>query len=86
MKRYRPVNGGYGPEMEEDQGLGDWVKVDDIADLAQAALQRLADIKDNAGDLERDHGEADDALLDFIKALGFPAIADAFDAIDKWYA
>ena len=34
-------------------------------------------------DPERDHGEADDALLEFI---GDAEIAAAYNAIEKWYA
>lgn len=47
-------------------------------------LDKLRKIKDTKGwDKEVTHGEADQALLDFIND---PEIEQAYDAIEKWYA
>lgn len=47
-------------------------------------LKKLIDIKQNThGDLENDHADADNAILQYIND---PEIEKAFDAIDKWYA
>lgn len=36
-------------------------------------------------DSERAHSDADDALIEFLRALGFSEIADTFDKLTKWY-
>ena len=48
------------------------------ADLV-VRLRELA----KAGDREAAHGQADAALVEFI---GDPEIAEAYEAIEKWYA
>lgn len=40
-------------------------------------------LKRDTGDKEVDHGNADDALLDFINDK---EITEAFNSVDKWYA
>ena len=45
-------------------------------------LERLRELAKD-GDHEAAHGRADAALIDFIND---PEIAEAFDAIEKWYA
>ena len=37
-------------------------------------------------DIERNHSNADDILLDIIRTFGFNKTADAFENLDKWYA
>ena len=37
-------------------------------------------------DAEDAHAQADQALTDFIRAIGFPEIADEWDKVDKWYS
>jgi hypothetical protein len=49
-------------------------KDDLIAKLKECALM---------GDEERAHSNADDLLLEYIND---PAVTEAFDSIDKWYA
>lgn len=46
-------------------------------------LRRLTELGQPPVDPERAHGEADDALLEFINDL---EIAQAYNAIEKWYA
>ena len=36
--------------------------------------------------IERNHSNADDILLDIIRSFGFDKTADAFENLDKWYA
>lgn len=51
---------------------------DDVIEALEA-LQK-------SGDTEASHGEADEILCNFLRALGHGDVADAFDAIEKWYA
>lgn len=46
-------------------------------------LSRLRELNRPNGDIEGQHSEADDALLDYIDD---PEIAAAYAAIEKWYA
>lgn len=38
------------------------------------------------GDTELQHVHADDVLCDLLKRLGFEAVVDEFEKVDKWYA
>lgn len=38
------------------------------------------------GDTEIAHIEADQALEEFVRELGFGDVADAYDRVSKWYA
>jgi len=38
------------------------------------------------GDTEVSHGNADDALCEFLIALGYKHVADKFQDLLKWYA
>lgn len=58
-----------------------------VAEWVAYTLERLMSArKEGEGDPERAHGDADEALCDFIKALGHPEIVEAWEAVDKWYA
>lgn len=46
-------------------------------------LKKLAEIKKYDGDTEAAHGDADDALLEYIND---EEISNAYNIIDKWYA
>jgi len=37
-------------------------------------------------DTEEAHCEADDILIEILRAHGYNKTADAFEALDKWYA
>jgi len=57
--------------------------IDECANECLETLRRCQQNRDN----EVAHVEADEALLTFISAIGFPEIKTAFDAIeDKWCA
>lgn len=45
-------------------------------------IKRLKELSEG-GDVEINHGEADDLLLEFI---GDKEISDAYNEIEKWYA
>jgi len=49
-------------------------------------LDALREAKAAEDDPEKAHGMADAALVAFIRQLGYSAVADAFNAIKKWYA
>ncbi|WP_415279292.1 hypothetical protein [Brucella sp. BZ] len=38
------------------------------------------------GDTENQHLSADGVLCDLLKQLGFEAVVDEFEKVDKWYA
>lgn len=38
------------------------------------------------GDTEAAHMDADNALMEFVRALGFDDVAEAYDKVNKWYA
>lgn len=39
-----------------------------------------------SSDIEMAHGEADDAVMDFLKSEGHEDIVELFNKIEKWYA
>ena len=47
-------------------------------------LRELVDL--SKGDAEAAHGDADDLLVELLRHLGLNQIADAYQAIHKWYA
>lgn len=49
---------------------------------ALAKLHALA----NEPDTERAHAEADHVLRNLLRTLGYDDVADAWDALDKWYS
>jgi hypothetical protein len=51
----------------------------------EEALSRLRELAE-CDDQEIAHKEADKVLTDFLRALGHGDLAEAFDAIDKWYS
>ena len=57
--------------------IGEDSAPDSISTLV-AALKRC-----NSGDIEADHGNADDLLIEYIND---PRVKEAYDAINKWYA
>lgn len=68
-----------------------------VLEIAEAeVLQRLAKAKAisggelaggvGLGDCERGHLMADDALREFLAAIGYRHVAEAFDAVEKWYS
>lgn len=50
--------------------------------LVVEALKKLQ----TGGDIEAEHGNADDILVAFLRSLGYDNIADEYDKIEKWYA
>lgn len=46
----------------------------------------LADHKAQHIDTEEAHRYADDVLIEFLKALGYTEIAEAWDVIPMWYS
>jgi len=62
----------------------------DIAAVAHAKAKQRALMKLKKlllyDDTEVAHIEADAVLTDFIREIGHPEIADAFDKIGKWYS
>ncbi len=59
-----------------------------LIDSEKKGLERkLSEIKEKrSNDPEDAHGEADDALCDFLDDLGLGDLADLYDKIPKWYA
>jgi hypothetical protein len=53
--------------------------------LEQAYIDYIED-ECMTGDYEADHGKADDALIEYLRALGHGALADAWEKVRKWYA
>lgn len=39
-----------------------------------------------SGDIERDHGKADNVLMDLLLELGYTETLKAYNEVDKWYA
>lgn len=60
----------------------DEMDFNDRVDMVVAELKELKDL----GDPEIAHGMADAALLEFFNSVGRHDVAEAFGAIDKWYA
>lgn len=52
----------------------------------EEALLKLAEIKKDAGDIETDHGKADQVLCELLESLGYSEVVKAYDEIEKWYA
>lgn len=48
-------------------------------------LEKLA-VAARDRDIEGAHGDADDAIMEFLRALGHSDVAEAFENIEKWYA
>lgn len=42
--------------------------------------------KCNTGDIESDHSNADDVLCNLLIALGYDAVVQAWEDVEKWYA
>jgi hypothetical protein len=40
----------------------------------------------HTGDMERDHGRADEILCDLLRSLGYEDVVKAYLNIEKWYA
>ncbi len=51
----------------------------------EEALQALKDLQ-VGGDIEAEHGEADDILCRVLKTLGEAEIVQEWEKVDKWYA
>ena len=45
-------------------------------------MVKVLEIDDN----EIGHGEADDLLCSLLEDLGFKAVVDLYERVDKWYA
>ena len=60
----------------------------DIIEAVKKELRStLEEIRDRERhDFEVDHADADDALLNFIRAFGCTHEADIWESIGKWYA
>lgn len=56
--------------------IGDLMNRDEL-------VQRLMELADGGGDIERNHFEADELLLKYIDD---PEVRAAFEEIEKWYA
>ena len=51
-----------------------------------AAVERLEDIQRlHSGDPEVAHIDADQALCQFLRAIGHGQVADEFEAVERWY-
>ena len=48
--------------------------------------EAIALLPTDHGDPEAGHSKADDVLVKFLRSLGYNRLADAWDAIEKWYA
>ncbi len=58
------------------------VEVEKCLETLRAA-QRIAGTR---GDIEVAHVNADTAIIEFIRFLGFAEIADEWEKVHKWYA
>jgi hypothetical protein len=58
---------------------------EEIAEHERRALLNL-ETAAKCKDKEASHGSADGTLVKFIERLGFQEVADAYEAVDKWYA
>ena len=56
-----------------------------LEEMEARTLVLLEDAKKN-GDIERAHGDADDALCELLEYLGFKEIVEAWKAVPKWCA
>lgn len=52
---------------------------------AEQTLKELNELR-RCNDTEAAHGAADSILVELVRELGYDDIADAYEAIDKWYA
>lgn len=53
-----------------------------IVEAHKEALTRLE--RCHTGDTEHDHGEAVEALCDFLKSLGYKDVVEEFDKVPSW--
>ena len=60
-----------------------WRELMDAFELLAKLQEIIARQKRRGSDIEVDHGEADDLLLEYIN---YKEITEAYNAIDKWYA
>lgn len=51
----------------------------------QQAINQLKELQSGA-DIESEHGQADDILCDLLDFLGYKAVVDEYNKVDKWYA
>lgn len=51
----------------------------------EEAIDRLKQEQANL-DVEAAHSNADDVLLDLLKALGYEDVVDEWEKVEKWYA
>lgn len=83
---------GYVYEFSNASSLTDLVDYDSLQrvklpDTASHA-KVMADLTEAAanGDTEAAHMDADNSLVEFVQALGFDDVAEAYDKVRKWYA
>lgn len=57
----------------------------DNAELVAKTLAILEDCQKDR-DTEAAHGDADDALVNFLNELGYTQITAAYALVNKWYA
>ncbi len=55
--------------------------VERLADAAVEQLERLQEVRDP----ELAHEQADRVLCRFLRAIGHRAVADEFEAVERWY-
>lgn len=51
-------------------------------DKYKEIMNRLA----NSGDTEMAHSEADEALCVLLRELGYGAVVEVYESVEKWYA
>lgn len=59
--------------------------MDRVLEAKKAALTELRRCCGNP-DTEAAHVDADDALMEFVRALGFDDVAAEYDRVKKWYS
>ena len=57
-----------------------------VSEAAKDVLKTLKEQLESNNNQEMTHIIADDAIIDFIRFLGFSEIADAWEKVPKWYA
>lgn len=56
------------------------------SEAARICMNELEHAAHRNSDPEAAHGKADDALIKFIRRLGYDDLADAWERVEKWYA
>ena len=55
-------------------------------ELREKTIEKLKSCCSRGGDPEKEHGDADNALIEFLEGIGEEEIVRLWEGVSKWYA